>query len=71
MPIFSVPFLDKMTSLLKRLHPEITAYRDRRFNGNDEDWERALKQSTTVYVGEQSSSSDDAMHLMTAMNIFT
>lgn len=43
-----------MSKLLKRLNPEITAYRDRRFEGDEADWERALRQATTVYVGNLS-----------------
>ncbi|GAX85074.1 hypothetical protein CEUSTIGMA_g12494.t1 [Chlamydomonas eustigma] len=43
-----------MSRLLKRLNPEISAYKDMRFEGDQADWERALRQSTTVYVGNLS-----------------
>lgn len=36
------------------MNPEISKYRDRRFEGNQEDFERALRESTTVYVGNLS-----------------
>jgi nuclear cap-binding protein subunit 2 len=32
----------------------LSAYRDRRFDGNQEEYEVCLKQSTTVYVGNLS-----------------
>lgn len=43
-----------MSRLLKRLHPEISVYKDRRFDGDEADWERAMRTSTTVYVGNLS-----------------
>lgn len=43
-----------MTSLLKMLHPEVSAYRDRRFEGTQAEYEHALKTSCTVYVGNLS-----------------
>ncbi|KAG1680786.1 hypothetical protein FOA52_008119 [Chlamydomonas sp. UWO 241] len=43
-----------MSLLLKRLNPEISAYKDRRFEGDEDDWERALKNSTHLYVGNLS-----------------
>ena len=36
------------------VNPEISKYRDRRFEGNQEDFERTLRESTTVYVGNLS-----------------
>ncbi|KAG6488018.1 hypothetical protein ZIOFF_056776 [Zingiber officinale] len=33
---------------------KLSAYRDRRFHGNQEEYERALQASTTVYVGNMS-----------------
>lgn len=43
-----------MADLLKRLHPPQAQYRDRRFNGTQEEFEEVLRQSTTVYVGNLS-----------------
>jgi len=43
-----------MAKLLKRLNPSISAYKDRRFEGDDEDWGRALVTSTTLYIGNLS-----------------
>lgn len=43
-----------MSKLFKRLNPEISAYKDRRFEGDEADWERALKTSTTLYIGNLS-----------------
>lgn len=42
-----------MASLFKDLN-KLSAYRDRRFQGNQEEFEEALKNSTTVYVGNMS-----------------
>ncbi|THU55704.1 hypothetical protein C4D60_Mb11t09370 [Musa balbisiana] len=42
-----------MASLFKDL-AKLSAYRDRRFPGNQEEYERALQFSTTVYVGNMS-----------------
>ncbi|XP_042429607.1 nuclear cap-binding protein subunit 2-like [Zingiber officinale] len=42
-----------MASLFKDL-AKLSAYRDRRFHGNQEEYERALQASTTVYVGNMS-----------------
>ncbi|XP_057517791.1 nuclear cap-binding protein subunit 2-like [Amaranthus tricolor] len=42
-----------MASLFKDLN-KLSAYRDRRFLGNQEEFEEALKNSTTVYVGNMS-----------------
>lgn len=39
---------------LQLVNPEISKYRDRRFEGSQEDFERALRESTTVYVGNLS-----------------
>lgn len=39
---------------LQLVNPEISKYRDRRFEGGQEDFERALRESTTVYVGNLS-----------------
>lgn len=36
------------------LDPVISQYRDRRFEGNQEQFEQALRTSTTVYVGNLS-----------------
>lgn len=43
-----------MASLLKMLNPAVSAYKDRRFDGDQEDYERALRTSATVYVGNLS-----------------
>ena len=43
-----------MALLLKQLNPAISQYRDRRFHGGQEDFERALRESTTIYVGNLS-----------------
>jgi indole-3-glycerol phosphate synthase len=40
--------------LLQQLDPVISQYRDRRFEGNQEQFEQALRMSTTVYVGNLS-----------------
>ncbi|CAO2818198.1 unnamed protein product [Amaranthus hypochondriacus] len=42
-----------MASLFKDLN-KLSAYRDRRFPGNQEEFEEALKNSTTVYIGNMS-----------------
>ncbi|KAJ8510202.1 hypothetical protein OPV22_000636 [Ensete ventricosum] len=42
-----------MASLFKDL-AKLSVYRDRRFPGNQEEYERALQTSTTVYVGNMS-----------------
>ena len=39
---------------MQLIDPEISKYRDRRFEGNQNDFERALQESTTVYVGNLS-----------------
>lgn len=41
-------------NLLKRLNPAISQYRDRRFHGTQEEFERCLAASTTIYVGNLS-----------------
>ena len=38
----------------QKLNPAISQYRDRRFNGNQEEFEDCLKKSTTLYVGNLS-----------------
>ncbi|KAK9831311.1 hypothetical protein WJX81_001058 [Elliptochloris bilobata] len=43
-----------MARLLKQLDPVISQYRDRRFDGNQEQFEHCLKTSTTLYVGNLS-----------------
>ena len=43
-----------MASLLKSLQKRKSAYRDRKFEGNQEQYELALEESTTVYVGNLS-----------------
>eukprot|EP00884_Botryococcus_braunii_P006551 jgi/Botrbrau1/15898/Bobra.40_1s0080.1 len=43
-----------MASLLKRLNPEISHYRDRRFQGTQEEFEERLRTSTTLYLGNLS-----------------
>jgi nuclear cap-binding protein subunit 2 len=43
-----------MAELIKRLHPAVSQYRDRRFTGTQEDFEHCLATSTTVYVGNLS-----------------
>jgi hypothetical protein len=40
--------------LLQQLDPVISQYRDRRFEGNQEQFEQALRMSTTIYVGNLS-----------------
>lgn len=40
--------------VLQQLDPVISQYRDRRFEGNQEQFEQALRTSTTVYVGNLS-----------------
>ncbi|KAJ6991539.1 hypothetical protein NC653_019649 [Populus alba x Populus x berolinensis] len=44
---------ETMASLFKDL-TKLSAYRDRRFPGNQEDFEHALQTSTTVYIGNMS-----------------
>ena len=39
---------------LQQLDPVISQYRDRRFEGNQEQFEQALRMSTTIYVGNLS-----------------
>ncbi len=39
---------------MQLVNPEISKYRDRRFDGNQEEFERTLRESTTVYVGNLS-----------------
>lgn len=43
-----------MALLLKQLNPAISAYRDRRFQGSQEEFEEALRRSTCIYVGNLS-----------------
>lgn len=43
-----------MAKLLLLLSPEISEYKDRRFDGTQEEFEQALRASTTVYVGNLS-----------------
>lgn len=43
-----------MSKLLKRIHPEVSVYKDRRFEGDEVDWQRALRTSTTLYIGNLS-----------------
>eukprot|EP00958_Prasinococcus_capsulatus_P025522 scaffold4372_cov397-Prasinococcus_capsulatus_cf.AAC.6 len=43
-----------MACLLKSLVRRKSAYRDRKFDGNQEQYEKALEESTTVYVGNLS-----------------
>ncbi|CAL8469452.1 g8993 [Coccomyxa elongata] len=43
-----------MALLLKRLNPDISQYRDRRFPGTQEEFEKCLKESTTLYIGNLS-----------------
>jgi RNA recognition motif-containing protein len=38
----------------QKLNPAISQYRDRRFNGTQEEFEECLKKSTTLYVGNLS-----------------
>lgn len=44
----------RMALLIKQLNPVISHYRDRRFDGNQEQFEERLRTSTTVYVGNLS-----------------
>lgn len=48
------PLPTDMAELIKRLNPVISHYRDRRFDGNQEQFEERLRTSTTVYVGNLS-----------------
>eukprot|EP00887_Chlorella_sp_A99_P006294 scaffold3.g6294.t1 len=43
-----------MAQLLKQLNPAISQYRDRRFQGTQEEFEEALRTSTSIYVGNLS-----------------
>ncbi len=43
-----------MANLIKALNPAISHYRDRRFDGTQEQFEERLRTSTTVYVGNLS-----------------
>lgn len=43
-----------MALLLKQLNPAISQYKDRRFNGSQQEFEECLHTSTTVYVGNLS-----------------
>ncbi|KAK9811608.1 hypothetical protein WJX72_006876 [[Myrmecia] bisecta] len=43
-----------MARLLKQLEPQLSQYRDRRFEGGQEAFEHCLRTSTTVYVGNLS-----------------
>ena len=43
-----------MARLYKSLQVGLSAYRDRRFEGNQEEYEDCLRNSTTVYVGNLS-----------------
>lgn len=43
-----------MDVLLQRLNPDISQYRDRRFPGTQEEFEKCLKESTTLYIGNLS-----------------
>ena len=38
----------------QKLNPGISQYRDRRFNGTQEEFEDCLRKSTTLYVGNLS-----------------
>lgn len=40
--------------LLQKLNPDISQYRDRRFPGTQEDFEKCLGESTTLYLGNLS-----------------
>lgn len=40
-----------MSTLLKVLNPAATQYKDRRFEGSEDDWENAIGTSATVYIG--------------------
>ncbi len=40
--------------VMQKLNPAISQYRDRRFNGTQEEFEECLKKSTTLYVGNLS-----------------
>jgi hypothetical protein len=43
-----------MAVLLRSLNPAISQYKDRRFGGNQQEFEECLHSSTTVYVGNLS-----------------
>ena len=43
-----------MAALLRQLDPVISQYKDRRFNGTQQEFEKCLHESTTVYVGNLS-----------------
>ena len=41
-------------SSLQQLNPELSAYRDRRFEGSQQEFDERLRTSTTLYVGNLS-----------------
>lgn len=46
--------LSSRNLLLQKLNPDISQYRDRRFSGTQEDFEKCLQESTTLYIGNLS-----------------
>lgn len=52
-----------MTEILRDINPRLSQYKDRRFEGSLEDFQRALLTSTTVYVGNVSFyTTEDQIH---------
>ena len=47
-------FTDLSVALAQLLDPALSHYRDRRFPGNQEDFEQKLRESTTLYIGNLS-----------------
>jgi RNA recognition motif-containing protein len=45
---------NKVISYLQLLDPALSHYRDRRFPGNQEQFEQRLTESTTLYIGNLS-----------------
>eukprot|EP01025_Chloroclados_australasicus_P005061 TRINITY_DN11420_c0_g1_i1.p1 TRINITY_DN11420_c0_g1~~TRINITY_DN11420_c0_g1_i1.p1 ORF type:complete len:199 (+),score=29.49 TRINITY_DN11420_c0_g1_i1:166-762(+) len=43
-----------MSKILKFLKPEVSQYRDRRFEGNQQEFDQLLRTSSTVYLGNLS-----------------
>jgi nuclear cap-binding protein subunit 2 len=43
-----------MSEILREINPTISVYKDRRFDGTQQEFEEALRTSTTVYVGNVS-----------------
>lgn len=58
-------------NLIKALNPAISQYRDRRFHGNQQEFEECLAASTTVYVGNLSFySTEDQVYEVRALTVW-